>query len=495
MTVSQSDPVLIGLDIGTSSVKGLMTAPGGACLAAYSAPCQTTHPAAGGAEQDPADWMRHVAAALARFAAHPRAAQVAAIGVTSQVNSHVFCDARGRPLRPAITWQDTRAAAQAARLDAALTPEAKIAALGAPIPIDASHALSRMAWLAQVAPEVWQNTAHVLLPKDYVIAGLTGEIASDPISAVGLVGPDLAYAGAILDLWPGASAVLPRLADPLDIVGRVAAGHPFAGTPVALGTMDAWAGMFGLGVATDGQGFYLSGTSDVLGLISSHGTGAAGIVTFPEWRGLRLHAGPTQSGGASLEWLSQVVGQQVDALARLAGAAEVTAQGPLFLPHLQGERAPLWDSRSRGAFCGMTGATGPGDLVVAVMEGVAFSARMALEAVETSGAQTLHRLRYGGGGARSDAWSRIRATALGRSLDRVASSDVGAVGATVMAGAASGAMGNLSDATGALVSLDRSFDPDPTEAARMEDRYAAFCELYRALGNVNALIDPFRDDG
>jgi xylulokinase len=143
----------------------------------------------------------------------------------------------------------------------------------------------------------------------------------------------------------------------------------------------------------------------------------------------------------------------------------------------------------------MTGATGPGDLVIGVMEGVAFSARMALEAVETSGAQTVQRLRYGGGGARSDAWSRIRATALGRSLDRVASSDVGAVGATVMAGAASGAMGNLSDATAALVSLDRSFDPDPKEAARIEERYAAFCELYRALGKVNDLINPVSDDG
>lgn len=493
MAATQSDPVLIGLDIGTSSVKGQMTAPGGECLSTYSAPCPTTHPAGGGAEQDPADWMRHVEAALARFAAHPRAAQVAAIGVTSQVNTHVFCDANARPLRPAMTWQDTRAAVHAARLDSALTPRAKVAALGAPIPIDASHALSRMAWLAQVRPDIWQGTAHVLLPKDYVIAGLTGEIASDPISAVGLVGTDLRYAGAILDLWPGASAVLPPLADPLDIVGRVAAGHPFAGTPVALGTMDAWAGMFGLGIAADGQAFYLSGTSDVLGLISSHGTGAAGIVTFPEWRGLRLHAGPTQSGGASLDWLSQVVGQEVDALARLAG--DIADRGPLFLPHLQGERAPLWDSRSRGAFCGMTSATGPGDLVVAVMEGVAFSARMALEAVETSGAQTVQRLRYGGGGARSDAWSRIRATALGRSLDRVASPDVGAVGATVMAGAASGAMGNLSDATGALVSLDRSFDPDPAEAARIEERYAAFCELYRALGNVNDLINPVSDEG
>jgi len=482
--MTTTGPVFIGLDIGTSSVKAVMAGPGGAQLDSFSAEHASTRPAPGAVEQEPADWIRAVDAALGQFAGHPRAGAVVAVGVTSQVNTHVFCDAEGAALGPAITWQDTRAAAQAARLDAMLSAEAKTAALGAPIPLDASHALSRMAWMAEARPDLWQATAHVVLPKDFIIAQLTGTVAADPIAAVGLVGPDLRYAGAITDLVPRAAAVLPPLADPLDIVGRIASG-PFVGVPVAMGTMDAWASMFGLGVASEGQAMYLSGTSEVLGLIARDRTGAPGIITFPDWRGITLHAGPTQSGGASLAWLSRLLGQDAGVLAGLAGTVKITAQSPLFLPHLDGERAPLWDATSRGSFASMTSATGPAELAAAVMEGVAFSARLALEAIEASAAQPVPVLRHGGGGAQSDVWCQIRADALGRRLERVTSPETGAMGALVMAGVASGHMASMTEATRSLVAIDRSFDPAPRSAAMADMRFAAWRELYAALGPVN----------
>jgi xylulokinase len=149
--------VLIGIDIGTTALKAVMVGPGGERLAAHSARYPVHRPVPGAAEQDPADWMAAVEAALGVFAAHPRAGEVAAIGVTSQVNTHVFCGADLLPLRAAITWQDTRAGADGAALDTRIAPEAKIAALGAPIPIDASHALSRMAFVARTEPEVWRG--------------------------------------------------------------------------------------------------------------------------------------------------------------------------------------------------------------------------------------------------------------------------------------------------------------------------------------------------
>ncbi|EAR50174.1 xylulokinase [Oceanicola granulosus HTCC2516] len=479
--------LFIGLDIGTSSVKAVLGGPGGARLDGYAGRHGTARGAAGAAEQDPDDWMVHVEAALARFAAHPRAGEVAAIGVTSQVNTHVFVGADGAPLAPALTWQDTRAAAEAALLDAALTEEAKVAALGAPIPIDASHALARMAWMAAHRPGIWAATNRVLLPKDHVIARLTGEIAADPIAAVGLVGPDLRYAAPLLDLVPRAASLLPPLADPLDLVGEVRDG-PFTGVPVAAGTMDAWAGMFGLGVAEEGQGMYLSGTSDVLGLIAGGGAGAAGIVSFPAWRGIRLHAGPTQSGGGSLAWLAGLLGGEVAELGRRAETVRIGRDAPLFLPHLAGERAPLWDPASRGAFVGLDRATDPAALVASVMEGVAFSARLALEAVERAGGRPAAQVRLGGGGALSDAWCRIRADALGRPLARVAEPEAGAMGALVMAAVASGALADLGAAARALVKTERVFEPDPAAVALAEDRFAAYQELYRAAGHVNARL-------
>ncbi len=125
MTSHGTEPVLIGIDVGTSSVKAVMAAPGGRRIDAFSGTHPTQRATPGMAEQAPADWMGHVEAALARFAAHPRAADVVAVGVTSQVNTHVFCDAGHAPLRPAITWQDTRPAAEAARLGRPVGPGRK----------------------------------------------------------------------------------------------------------------------------------------------------------------------------------------------------------------------------------------------------------------------------------------------------------------------------------------------------------------------------------
>jgi xylulokinase len=482
--VPSTDPVLIGIDVGTTTVKAVMAAPGGGVLDRVAVSHPTRRGAPGQAEQDPGDWLGAVRAALHRFAAHRRAGDVAAIGVTSQVNTHLFCDAVFAPLHPALTWQDTRPATVAAGLDARLPLPDRIAALGAPIPIDASHALSRMAWIAATHPDVWQDTAHVMLPKDWIIVQLTGVAWADPLSAVGLVGPDLDYAVPVLELLPRSAGLLPTLHDPVSVAGHVADG-PFRGVPVATGTMDAWAAMFGLGVASEGQAMHLSGTSEVLGLISATRTGEPGVVTFPPWHGITLHAGPTQSGGASLDWLARITGQPAEALARLAEGAPVTAGSPLFVPHLDGERAPLWDGRLRGTFAGLSAAIGPAELATAVMEGVACAARMALEAVERSAGRRAAALHHGGGGAQADAWCRVRADVLGRPVTRMATADPGALGAAVMAGVAAGMLPDLAAASAALVRPDRTFDPDPRAAARAEDRFAQFRALIAATTPVS----------
>lgn len=480
-------PVLIGIDIGTTAVKAVMIAPDGELLVSYSGDHRTVRKAPGHAEQDPAAWLDHVQAALARCAAHPRAGQVSAIGITSQVNTHCFCDASLTPLAPAITWQDTRASAEAAQLDACLSVEAKTAALGAPIPIDASHALSRMVWMAAQRPDLWAQSRHLLLPKDWVIAQLTGHVGSDPLSAVGLAGADLCYAPAILALVPRAAELLPALRDPLQIAGVVRSG-PFAGLPVATGTMDAWAAMFGLGVAEDGEAMYLSGTSEILGLISARHAPTPGVITFPGWRGITLHAGPTQAGGASLDWLGRLLDKTPAALGELAAGVRLTASSPLFLPHLEGERAPLWDPASRGSFVGLSSATGPADLAACVMEGVAFSARLAFEAVARSGDRAVDLLRHGGGGAGSDHWCQIRANTMGRSLARVATPQAGAMGAMVMGGVAAGILPDLVTATRALVQVDRVFAPDEAAATLADQRFELYRDLYQATASVNAAL-------
>lgn len=477
---------LIGIDVGTTSVKAVMLDAAGRRVSDFSVPYPTDRPAPGRAEQDPFLWLGLVRQALERFSAMGET--VAGLCITSQVNTHVFADADLEVLHPAIVWQDGRAASVAATLDASISTDEKIEWLGAPIPVDASHALSRMAWMQAERPDLWSRCAHVLLPRDWIVARLTGRLACDAMSSVGLVTPGLRYADPLIARVPGAAARLVPLADPLSIVGAVGAGWPLVGTPVVLGMMDAWASLFGLGVARDGDGMYLSGTSEVMGVVSGKATGEPGVITFPEWRGVRFHAGPTQSGGASLDWVARLLGREVEAALAMAGP--VADGTPLFLPHLAGERAPIWDSASRGAFVGLSAATGPGDMVAAVLEGVAFSARLAFEALERSGAVRVPVICAGGGGFASDLWAQIRADAFGRPLLRMAGRDPAAVGAAVMAGAGIGAMPDLAGAAEALVQSERMFEPDPDASARADRRFAIWRGLYGALRPINhALAD------
>lgn len=480
---------LIGIDIGTTALKAVMTDDAGARLAEYGAGYLVSRPHPGWAEQDPGDWWHHVQAALTDFARHPAAGSVAAIGITSQVNSHVFAGEDLGSLAPAIIWQDVRAGGEAAGLDARIGSEEKTTALGAPMPIDASHALARMAWMAGHQPDIWAATAHVMAPKDWVIAQLTGQVVADPVASVGLVGTDLAYAPAILNLMPRAAHVLPHLADPLDVAGVVATGLPFAGVPVAVGTMDAWASMFGVGVASEGQTMNLSGTSEVLGVISqirSTAPEAMGAITFAPWRGITLHAGPTAAGGAALDWVARLIGRSVTDAAALAEDVELRLDSPLFLPHLNGERAPLWDTQARGTFAGLTAAHGPAELVLAVMEGVVFSARLSLDVLEASGGLRSEVVQGGGGGTASGRWCRMRADAFGRPFLRMEARDAGAVGATVMAGVAAGLIPDLAKAAAALVPVERVFEPDPEGVALATRRFALWRDLYAQVRPINA---------
>lgn len=481
---------LIGIDVGTTATKATMIDGSGRELAQFSRPHDMDRSAPGKAEQSPAAWMDSVLAALSHFASVADLSGLAGIGLTSQVNTHVFVGPDGEALRPALTWQDARAAVDALALDGQVSTAQKTVWFGGPIPIDASHALSRMAFIARTEPDLWQRTQHVLLPKDFVALQLTGALAADPVAAVGLVDVEGRYVSALLDLVPGAATRLPPLFPYHHIVGCVRHGLPCAGTPVMVGAMDAWAGMFGCGVIADGDVMYQSGTSEVPGIVSSTVVPTQGVILFPPYQGIRMHAAPTQSGGASLTWLSNLLGRPVSDLLQLAASTHTSAATPLFLPHLAGERAPIWDTASRGVFARLDAGTGPEQLTLSVLEGVAHSVRWAFDALQNSTGIALDTIRIGGGGARSDLWCQIRADVLGARLDRTSVPATAALGAAIIAGVGSGAFSSLHDAVRTLVRFDRQFEPDPTRRDLYHERHGQFLALYADLKGFNLRFHP-----
>ncbi len=471
---------LLGIDLGSTSVKAAVLDQQGNCVARFAQAYPTSRPAAGRAEQNPDDWMALIHAALAQFDAQGLTGKVGFGCLCSQVNTHVFIDAAGRPLMPAILWQDTRAAAEAAELDAQLTVAQKTAYLGAPTPIDASHPLARMLWVARHNPDVWQQTAHVLLPKDYCLLHLTGTRVSDPMSNVGLVGPDLRYVAPILDLVPGAQQRLAPLAGLSDIIGAVQPGFGLRGVQMVCGTMDGWVGLFGGGVSRTGEMVYLGGTSEILGVSSPEATGEPGIIVFPETCGLRLHAGPTQSGGASQAWFCDLAGLNMADLADQLGQQPRRRPSPLFLPQLAGERAPLWNPDLRGAFLGLEAGMDVHDLARAVLEGVAMSARHVMVALQASSGVDGDTLNCGGGGFQSVAWGQIRADVLNKRLRRLAVNDPVVIGAVALAAFGAGGHATLSDAHASFATYDTEWAPNPTNRSLYDDLFAIYLDAIAA---------------
>src|ERR1700738_2773079 len=135
---------LIGIDVGTTAVKAILIDAGGKTLQTFAEGYPTARPEPGHVEQDPADWLNGVLAALATFAAGNDLSGLLGIRLCSQVSTHVFVDAAGEPLLPAFVWQDGRCSDDAAALDRRITPEEKVAWFGGPVPIDSSPGLRRM---------------------------------------------------------------------------------------------------------------------------------------------------------------------------------------------------------------------------------------------------------------------------------------------------------------------------------------------------------------
>jgi len=472
--------MLIGIDVGTTAVKAALFDMKGNVIRRFSERYPTTRPAPGHVEQDPRDWRRLVYRALAELG---EGMQVSAVGICSQVNTHVFADEHGEALLPALTWQDTRCAADAMALDAKVTADDKIRWWGAPLPVDASHILARMAFIARSAPGLWAHTCFVMAPKDYCIFHLTGEAVADPMTNFGILDQSLALIDPLMDLIPGAASHIPRMSGFTAPAGRIRAGLPCAGVPVVTGTMDAWSGLLGAGVSEDGEGVYLSGTSEILGILSHQRHPAEGVISFAECEGIVLHAGPTQSGGASVEWLARLVGRSVTEVLDLACRADLR-HVPLFLPHLDGERAPLWDAHARGSFTGLTSATGAAELSLAVLEGVAYSARLVFDRLAQSACREADVIHHAGGGAASDLWCQIRSDVLGTRLRRTTMRDAGVLGAALMAGVGVGSYSSLQEATRDFVQFDREFTLRADTQSRHQERYEAYGQTYGQLRPV-----------
>ena len=250
---------------------------------------------------------------------------------------------------------------------------------------------------------------------------------------------------------------------------------------VFTGTMDAWANFIGSGIVEPGRAALITGTSSIVGVMSAESRPATGVIAFPSFHGRILHAGPTQAGSDAYAWFAKIAGRDLDALTNQMENRKITRSSILFLPHLQGERAPLWDPNARGTFVGLNTSHDLIDMALAVMEGVAFSERHLLEECCKAAGFQPAALRLSGGSSVNDFWSQLRADRLKTPLECLHHANSGVLGAVLMAHIGLGTFSDLSEAVQSFVSVKHVFEPAPGSGDISDDRYAFYRTAYKQL--------------
>ena len=443
-----TEPLVVGVDVGTQSLKAALFQLGGACLAEASAPLALLRSAADVVEQEPEDFYRAatetIAACVARSGRDP--GEVEAVGIAGQMAGVLGIGADGRAVTPYDSWLDSRCRPELEEIAERLGDEL-VELTGCPPMV--AHA-PKILWWRRRRPDVYGTVAKFVMPSAFVAGRLCGLGADDAyvdFTHLHFSGLADASAGAWSAELAGAIGVdldkLPRIVAPTDRIGGLTADAARdcglrPGTPVAAGLGDTAAGMLGAGVVRPGQLLDTAGTASVLGLSTNEFRPDVATRTLVLMRG----AVPGQwislaylAGGDLLRWLQEVLGgAPLEQL--VAEAAAATADGLLFVPHLGGRILPAAPA-ARGSWIGLDFSHTRGDLVRAALESVAFEYAGFLQRALQLYPETVPLdVRVIGGGSDDRLWNGIKAAALDLSYVRLQRESFSCWGSALVAAAA-----------------------------------------------------------
>ncbi len=472
--------LLLGLDLGTSSAKGVLLSRAGEAVARAEAAYALDADGPGWAEIDPQVWWEAIVAVvsdLRRAVAEPPAA----IGLSGQMHGVVLAAADGTPVRRAMLWPDVRATEELAAYRE--LPAAIRARLGNPLSPGMAGPL--LLWTARHEPETYARARWALQAKDWLRLRLTGEVAAEPSDASATLLYDVqgdGWDGELLERLDLDPRMLAPLVGSLEVAGELGAeaaalGLP-AGVPVAAGAGDTAAGIVGSGLP-DGRCQLTLGTGGQL-------VRPAGAPAPQPERGTHTYRAAAPHGwyamaailnaGLALEWARRSLAASWEEL-YASGRRAPRASDPLFLPHLAGERTPYLDPGLRGAWTGLALAHGREDLLRSALEGVALALRDAVDALPG----TVDEIRVAGGGSTHPAWRALLADVLDRPLAAVDVAAVSARGAALAGGVAAGLI-EPGDVLGRLAPPARPVaEPSPGAAERYAPRLARFRATVRTL--------------
>ncbi len=479
----------LGVDIGTSSSKGMLVADDGAILASASREHEVQRPHTGWVEMDGRIWWDEFVSLAAELLAAVPDAEVAGVGVSGMGPCILLADADDEPVRPAILYGvDTRSTAQIERMTAELGVDEITRIGGSALTSQAGG--PKILWIAEEEPDAAACAARLFMPASWLARKLTGAYVLDHQSA-SQVSPlyDIEDERWHEEWWDRYATGIER--PPLlwagDIAGHVteaaasATGIP-AGTPVIAGTIDAWTEAVSVGAHGVGDLMLMYGTTMFL-----VATGEETLRTPSMWTtagafaGTRNLAGGLSTSGALTAWLKDLTGADFPQLLAEAETSGPGARGLVMLPYFAGERTPIQDPDARGVIAGLTLEHTRGDLYRAALEATALGVRHNVETMRAAGAD-IRRIVAVGGGTQGRLWLQVVSDVTGL-VQEVPQTTIGAsFGAAFLAAVATaeGEAPRIADWN----PIAQTVHPDESLRDRYDALFDRYVRLYTATKDV-----------
>lgn len=494
---------LLGVDIGTSGTKSVLFDIEGNTIASSTVEYPMYQPHIGWAEQDPEDWWRATAETIAdiikKSGVNP--SDIKGLGLSGQMHGMVLLNKEGQVLRPAIIWCDQRTQAECDQITEIIGKERLIE-------ITANPALtgftaSKVMWVKNHQPDLFNQIDKILLPKDYVRYKLTGVFATEVSDASGtqfLNVPERAWSEEVLGKLDIDINWMPEVYESYEVSGTVNSEAARItglgeGTPVVGGGGDQAAGAVGNGIVKQGV---ISSTIGTSGVVFAHmdkvSIDSQGRVhTFCHAVPNKWHVmGVTQGAGLSMQWLRNNFGNMEKELAsfmdidpyqlmdKQAEKAKPGCDGLIYLPYLMGERTPHLDPNAKGVFFGLSAMHGRREMIRSVMEGVVYSLRDCLEIVKDMDV-SVTEVRASGGGGRSPLWRQMQADIFNNPIATINSSEGPALGVALLAGVGVGIYKSVEEACDTAIKVVSLQEAIEENVPVYDQYYEIYKDLYHAL--------------
>ncbi|WP_018659319.1 xylulokinase [Allofustis seminis] len=499
-------PYVLGIDLGTSSMKGVLINEMGELVDTVSEPYAVSNPSSGYSEQNPEDWIIACHYILKNLAIRNVDFNKNLVGISfsGQMHSLVLADSDFNILRPAILWNDVRNTTQCEQIMNEFSEE--ILEITRNIALE-GFTLPKILWVQQNEPEIWKKTEHIFLPKDYLRYKLTGKCHMDFSDASGTLLLDAnkkKWSKKILEKYNIRHSILPKLVESTDYVGDLLESYKEKynfknNIKIFAGGADNACAALGAGMIDENESMVSIGTSGVFlspeGKAHSNYNGKVHLFNhvIP---GLSYSMGVTLAAGNSLQWFKKCFFKNAKYEEILEGASKIEpgANGLLFTPYIVGERTPHVDSTVRGSFVGIDIAHTINHFSRAVIEGITFSLKESQELIETETKKSLNKIVSLGGGAKSKYWQHIQADIFNSEIITLTVEEGPGYGAAMIAAVGAGWFNSLEECAHKLVCYNSPISPNQKNVEFYKKIFQIYKSIYHKTCDISTKLIEIKEN-